>query len=94
MPVTATSDGHEPDAVLFGIVRFGPDGDRQVADTVITFDSAASANLFAIENGWADGEYQVTPLRFFVTELRRPVGSRTHLDDAVSRLLQRKGVRP
>ncbi|WP_462184058.1 hypothetical protein [Frankia sp. AgKG'84/4] len=56
----------EQEAVLYGVVRFTPGGDRQVLDIVITFASAAAADGFATERGWAD--YEVAPARFFVHE--------------------------
>ncbi len=56
----------EQEAVLYGVVRFTPGGDRQVLDLVITFASAAAADGFATERGWAD--YEVAPARFFVHE--------------------------
>jgi hypothetical protein len=83
--------GDEPDAVLFGVVRFEPGGDRRVADTMITFDSPTAADLFAIEHGWSD--YQVTPLRFFVTEIRPPAGSRMYLDAVLARMVESRDRR-
>jgi hypothetical protein len=85
--------GGEADAVLFGIVRFEPGGGRRVRDTVITFDSPAAADLFAIEQGWSD-EYEVCPLRFFVHELRPPTGARMNLDAVLGRVAESRRHRP
>ncbi len=75
--------GGDPGPLLFGIVRFEPGETRQVRDTVITFNSPAAADLFAIEQGWHD--YQVTPLRFFVHDTRPPAMDWTRFDDLVTR---------
>ncbi|MCK9896168.1 hypothetical protein [Frankia sp. AgB32] len=56
----------EQETVVYGVVRFTPGGHRQVLDIVITFASAAAADGFATERGWAD--YEVAPARFFVHE--------------------------
>ncbi len=96
-PVTVTSNGTRNGVedsgtdtrtpVLWGVVRFEPGAERRVRDTMITFDSAASADLFAIENGWHD--YQVTPLFFFVENVSRQVGGRSQLEAALARAVRR-----
>jgi hypothetical protein len=77
----------EPDdgAVLFGVVRFEPGGERRVSETVITFCSAGAADRFARDQGWDD--YQVTPLRFFVNTapVRPPAGAASYLADVLAR---------
>jgi hypothetical protein len=83
--------GRESDAVLYGVARFAPDEGRMVEETVITFDSPASADLFAIERGWSD--YQVTPLRFFISPVFPQAGSHLYLDAALSRAAGRNGGR-
>jgi len=71
--------------LVFGIVRFAPGGERRIVDTIITFESAASADSYARARGWAD--YAVTGVRFFLDlPLRPPVGSRLLLDAVQKRL--------
>ncbi|WP_239393636.1 hypothetical protein [Frankia sp. CiP3] len=77
--------------VLYGVVRFEPGGERQVRDTTITFDSPASAELFAVESGWHD--YQVTPLFFFVDTVPAPAAGRMLLGAALARSMRRAGGR-
>ncbi|WP_163551162.1 hypothetical protein [Candidatus Frankia alpina] len=62
---------HDQSAVVYGVVRFAPGGNRQVADVMITFVSASAADDFAAEQGWP--EYEVAPLRFFVHERQSAV---------------------
>ncbi|WP_232291743.1 hypothetical protein [Frankia sp. QA3] len=62
---------HDQPAVVYGVVRFAPGGNRQVADVVITFASASAADAFAAEQGWP--EYEVAPVRFFVHERQSAV---------------------
>ncbi|SNQ50662.1 conserved hypothetical protein [Frankia canadensis] len=64
--VTDLMRDREQPAVVYGIVRFAPGGDRQVLDIVITFATAAAADGYAAGQGWAD--YEVAPARFFVRE--------------------------
>ncbi|WP_241255547.1 hypothetical protein [Candidatus Protofrankia californiensis] len=100
-PVTVTSSGARNGVedrgtdtrapALWGVVRFEPGEERRVRDTMITFDSAASADLFAIEHGWHD--YQVTPLFFFVENVSRQVGGRRQLEAALARAVRRSGPR-
>ncbi|EFC83294.1 hypothetical protein [Parafrankia sp. EUN1f] len=80
--------GGGPHPLLFGVVRFEAGGDRLVRDTVITFNEPTTADLFAIENGWHD--YQVTPLRFFVHDLRPPALDWTRFDDLTTRFAVRR----
>lgn len=49
-------------APLYGIVIHLPGARRTVAETVITFDSTASAEAFARAQGWTN--YQVSQIRF------------------------------
>lgn len=86
-----TGEG-QPDALLFGVVRFEPGVTRRVQDIVITFDSRESADRFALDRGWGE-DYHVAPVRFFVEELpvTPPAGSRLHLDRALERA-RRGGV--
>ncbi|WP_165486224.1 hypothetical protein [Frankia sp. Cppng1_Ct_nod] len=88
---TADGDRHERMPVLWGVVRFEPGDGRRVRDTTITFDSAGSAELFALEQGW--GDYQITPLFFFVENVVPPAGSRMVLDAALTRTIRRAGGR-
>ncbi len=74
--------------VLYGVVRFDSGENRRVRDTTITFGSAESAELFAIENGWHD--YQVTPL-FFFTDVAAMVGTGMSLDVALARAAYSQG---
>ncbi len=74
--------------VLYGVVRFDSGENRRVRDTTITFGSAESAELFAIENGWHD--YQVTPL-FFFTDVAAMVGTGMSLDVASARAAYSQG---
>ncbi len=97
-PVTA-SGGYAGDdgagdgrlAVLYGVVRFEPGGDRRVRDTTITFDSPAAAELFAVESGWHD--YQVCPLFFFVDTATAPAAGRMLLGAALARSVRQAGGR-
>ncbi|WP_242606221.1 hypothetical protein [Protofrankia symbiont of Coriaria ruscifolia] len=73
--------------VLYGVVRFEPGDERRVRDTTITFDSPASAELFAIESGWHD--FQVTPLFFFVDTVTAPAAGRMLLGAALARSMRR-----
>ncbi|WP_322751211.1 MULTISPECIES: hypothetical protein [unclassified Frankia] len=82
-------DGRIP--VLYGVVRFEPGEERRVRDTTITFDSAASAELFAVESGWDD--YQVCPLFFFVDTATAPAAGRVLLGAALARSVHRAGGR-
>jgi hypothetical protein len=90
VPTTGGGGGAGPE--LFGAVRFEAGVTRRVRDIVITFDSAESADRFALEHGWGE-DYQVAALRFFVEELpATPLGgSRLHLDRALARA-RRAGV--
>ncbi len=88
---TADSGGHERTPVLWGVVRFEPGEERRVRDTTITFDSAGAAELFALEQGW--GDYQITPLLFFVDAVVPPPGSRLVLDAALARSMRRSDDR-
>ncbi|WP_250289495.1 hypothetical protein [Frankia sp. CiP1_Cm_nod1] len=96
--MTATTTGPADDgnaeerpSVLYGVVRFEPGGERRVRDTTITFDSAASAEVFAVESGWHD--YQVTPLFFFVDRVTAPAAGRLLLGAALARSVRRAGGR-
>ncbi len=73
--------------VLYGVVRFEPGDERRVRDTTITFDSPASAELFAVESGWHD--YQVTPLFFFVDNATAPAAGQMLLGAALTRSMRR-----
>ncbi|MCL9761180.1 hypothetical protein MXD95_018410 [Frankia sp. AiPa1] len=66
--MTTRAAERERRAVVYGVVRFVPGGDRQVLDIVITFPTAAAADVFATERGWSD--YMIAPARFFVHERR------------------------
>ncbi len=97
-PVTTTrevtADGGNTDErlpVLYGVVRFEPGDERRVRDTTITFDSPASAELFAVESGWHD--YQVCPLFFFVDTATAPAAGRVLLGAALARSIRRTGGR-
>ncbi|KPM54777.1 hypothetical protein ACG83_15200 [Frankia sp. R43] len=83
-----SGSGGEPGPVLFGVVRFEAGGDRRVQDTVITFNEPTAADLFAIEHGWHD--YQVTPLRFFVHDLRPQAVDLARFDDLATRFADRR----
>ncbi len=69
--VTEPRRDHDRPAVVYGVVRFAPGGNRQVTDVVITFVSASAADDFAAEQGWP--EYEVAPVRFFVHERQSAV---------------------
>ncbi|WP_239333558.1 hypothetical protein [Frankia sp. CiP3] len=66
--------------VLYGVIRFESGETRQIRDATVTFGSAESAELFAVENGWHD--YQVTPLFFFV-DIAATAGIRMSPDAAL-----------
>lgn len=71
--VTEPRTDRDRSAVVYGVVRFTPGGNRQVADVVITFASASAADAFAAEQGWP--EYEVAPVRFFVHERQSAVAA-------------------
>ncbi len=50
--------------LLFGAVRFEPGGNGLIREAVVAFRSAADADRYATEQGWA--EHQVCLLRFLV----------------------------
>ncbi|CAO5228399.1 hypothetical protein [Frankia sp. AgKG'84/4] len=50
--------------LLFGAISFEPGGNGLVREAVVAFRSAADADRYASEHGWA--EHQVCPLRFLV----------------------------
>ncbi len=84
---TVTDGGDGSMSVLYGVVRFEPGDERRVRDTTITFDSPASAELFAVESGWHD--YQVCPLFFFVDHSTAPAAGRMLLGAALARSTRR-----
>ncbi|WP_101833900.1 hypothetical protein [Frankia canadensis] len=85
-----TGGGLDPDALMFGVVRFQPGDGRQVRDVFGAFDSPAAADLFVVERRWTD-DYQVSALRLAVPEaLRPPAGSRLALDHLAARYPNRR----
>ncbi len=78
-------------SMLYGVVRFEAGEERRVRDTTITFDSSASAELFAVESGW--DAYQVCPLFFFVDTATAPAAGRMLLGAALARSVRRAGGR-